>query len=108
MRTAGDFSKPWFGLSQGMYMTLSAIVDTVLHNAAVHDYAASYKQLFQPNVLGTIEVIRLALTLRIKAVIFISSVAIIAGVAHPGPVVESEDATALCTEHPSEGAYAVG
>ena len=89
-------------------MALCASVDTILHNATVHDYTASYKQLFQPNVLGTVEVIRLALTLRIKAVVFISSVAVIAGVAHPGPVVEAEDATALCAEHPGEGGYAVG
>ena len=53
-------------------MALAASVDTIIHNEALTDYALPYRKLFRPNVLGTVNVIRLALTLRAKAVAFIS------------------------------------
>ena len=53
-------------------MALAASVDTLIHNEALTDYALPYRKLFRPNVLGTVNVIRLALTLRAKAVAFIS------------------------------------
>jgi thioester reductase-like protein len=54
------------------------------------------------------QVIRLALTMRKKALGFISSVGIMAGISHPEPVLESEDALSLCSEHAGDGAYAMG
>ena len=53
-------------------MALAASVNTIIHNEALTDYALPYRKLFRPNVLGTVNVIRLALTLRAKAVAFIS------------------------------------
>lgn len=108
---AGDTAKPRLGLVKGVYMALAASVDTIIHNEALTDYALPYRKLFRPNVLGTVNVIRLALTLRAKAVAFISSVGVIAGVPHPDPVLETEDGPSLCTEHPGGGGdqgYAVG
>lgn len=51
---------------------------------------------------------RLALTRRKKAVGFVSSVGIMAGIHHPQPVLESEDALSLASEHAGDGAYAMG
>ena len=53
-------------------MALAASVDTIIHNEALTDYSLPYRKLFRPNVLGTVNVIRLALTLRAKALAFIS------------------------------------
>ena len=53
-------------------MALAASVDTIIHNEALTDYSLPYRKLFRPNVLGTVNIIRLALTLRAKAVAFIS------------------------------------
>ena len=54
------------------------------------------------------QVMRMALTRRKKAVGFVSSVGILAGIAHPQPVLESEDARSLASEHAGDGAYAMG
>ena len=55
-----------------------------------------------------LQVIRLALTQRKKALGFVSSVGIMAGISHPEPVMESEDALSLCSEHAGDGGYAMG
>ena len=52
--------------------------------------------------------IRLALTQRRKALGFVSSVGVMAGLPHPEPVLESEDALSLCSEHAGDGSYAMG
>ena len=50
----------------------------------------------------------MALTKRKKAVGFVSSVGILAGIDHPQPVLESEDALSLASEHAGDGVYAMG
>ncbi len=55
-----------------------------------------------------LQVMRLALTQRKKALGFVSSVGIMAGISHPEPVLESEDARSLCSEHAGDGSYAMG
>ncbi len=39
-----------------MYQQLCSDVDTIIHNGALVNHAYSYEQLFEPNVLGTVEV----------------------------------------------------
>ena len=39
-----------------MYQQLCSEVDTIVHNGALVNHAYSYEQLFEPNVLGTVEV----------------------------------------------------
>ena len=41
-----------------MWRELAADVDTILHNGALVNHAFSYEQLFEPNVLGSVEVLR--------------------------------------------------
>lgn len=53
---AGDLAKPQLGLSQGVYELLCAELDTIVHNGALVNHAYSYEQLFEPNVLGSVEV----------------------------------------------------
>ena len=54
------------------------------------------------------QVMRLALQQRKKAIAFVSSVGILAGINHPEPVRESEEALDLATEHLGDGGYAMG
>jgi len=54
------------------------------------------------------QVIRMALTKRKKALGFVSSVGIVAGISHPEPILESEDALSLASEHAGDGIYAMG
>lgn len=51
---------------------------------------------------------KLALTHRKKALSFLSTVGVVAGLDHPQAVLESEDGVSLCSEHPGDGGYAVG
>ena len=51
---------------------------------------------------------KLALTERKKALSFLSTVGVVAGLDHPQAVLESEDGPSLCEEHPGDEGYAVG
>ena len=92
-----------------MYAGLCERVDTIVHNGALVNHAFTYEQLFEPNILGSLEIMKLALQQQRKAITFISSVGVGAGIPHNGAVHESEDGTRLSPEHPGgpEG-YAVG
>ena len=39
-----------------MYCALAPSLDTIIHNGALVNHAFSYEQLFEPNVLGSLEV----------------------------------------------------
>ena len=52
---AGDLSKPNLGLGLDLYKELATELDTVVHNGALVNHAFTYEQLFEPNVLGSLE-----------------------------------------------------
>jgi fatty acid CoA ligase FadD9 len=107
---AGDLMKARFGLAKDVYARLTNEVDLVLHNGALVNHAFSYEQLFEPNVLGTIEAIRLALTGRPKSLAYISTVGALMGLTRTEPVREDEDVRSLFSspQRPIDSGYAVG
>ncbi|APR83696.1 Long-chain-fatty-acid--CoA ligase [Minicystis rosea] len=105
---AGDLMKPRFGLSEEVMNKLAQEVDTIVHNGALVNHAFSYQQLFEPNVLGTVEILRLALQKRRKRIAYVSTVGVAAGRDERTPVRESEDALSLWKERPTNSGYAVG
>ncbi len=72
---AGDFTKSRLGLDDDIYDRLSAQTDCIVHNGAVVDHVLGYDELYAPNVLGTVEVMRLALAVRVKRVSYVSTIA---------------------------------
>jgi thioester reductase-like protein len=72
----GDIARPYFSVSREIYEKLARQIEMIIHNAAISSYALPYKQLKPVNVLGTIEVVRLASYKRIKPLHFISSLAV--------------------------------
>ncbi|WP_284256232.1 carboxylic acid reductase [Acidocella aquatica] len=72
----GDLATPKLGLSEASFARLAYEVDHIVHPAALVNHRLSYRNLFEPNVLGTAELIRLALTERLKRFDYISSVAV--------------------------------
>ncbi len=72
---AGDIGEPNLGLDDATWDRLADDVDLIVHAAALVNHALPYSQLFGPNVLGTAELIRLAITKRLKAFNYVSSVA---------------------------------
>jgi fatty acid CoA ligase FadD9 len=66
-----------------------------------------YEQLFGPNVVGTAEIIRLAISARIKPVTFMSTVAVAMPIA-PGDFVEDGDIRAISPARAIDDSYANG
>lgn len=73
---AGDVSESMFGLSAADFDRLARDVDRIVHPAALVNHRLGYEHLFAPNVVGTAEIIRLALSQRLKPIDFISTVAV--------------------------------
>jgi fatty acid CoA ligase FadD9 len=105
---AGDLMKPRLGLADEVHDRLCDEVDTIVHNGALVNHALSYPQLFEPNVLGTVELMRLSLRRRIKAMSYVSTVGVAGGLGRREPIREDEDARALGRERPIDSGYAVG
>ncbi len=73
---AGDISRPSLGLSQENYHRLSANVDRICHVAALVNHRLAYQHLFRPNVVGTAEIIKMAISTTQKPIDFISTVGV--------------------------------
>lgn len=74
---AGDAGEAQLGLSDETYQRLAADVDRISHVAALVNHRLSYEHLFGPNVVGTAEIIKLALTTRKKSIDFVSTEAVV-------------------------------
>jgi fatty acid CoA ligase FadD9 len=72
---AGDLSEPNLNLSAADWQWLAETVDLIVHPAALVNHVLPYSQLFGPNVLGTAELIRLAITDHLKPFVNVSTVA---------------------------------
>jgi fatty acid CoA ligase FadD9 len=86
---AGDLGEPDLGLSFADWQRLTETVDLIVHPAAFVNHILPYSQLFGANVVGTAELIRLALSKRLKPIHYVSTMAA-AGI--PGGGVIDEDA----------------
>jgi fatty acid CoA ligase FadD9 len=76
---AGDIGEPNLGLDSATWQRLADTVDHISHPAALVNHVLPYDQLFGPNVVGTAELIRLALTTRLKPITYLSTVAVLFG-----------------------------
>ncbi|OBI34371.1 oxidoreductase [Mycobacterium sp. E1386] len=73
---AGDKGDADLGLAQASWQHLADTVDLIIDPAALVNHMLPYRELFGPNVLGTAELIRLALTTRQKLIAYVSSVGV--------------------------------
>ncbi|HGJ5863023.1 thioester reductase domain-containing protein [Arsenophonus nasoniae] len=71
---AGDLTKPKLGLDEKTWHYLSQNIDHIFHAGALVNHILPYQHLFETNVLGTAELIKLALVNHLKPFIFISSI----------------------------------
>jgi len=72
----GDIGEPNLGLDQATWERLAQQVDLIVHAAALVNHVLPYDQMFGPNVVGTAELIRLAISGRIKPITYLSTVAV--------------------------------
>jgi thioester reductase-like protein len=85
----GDLRMPRFGLSLDEFAALSRRIGTIYHCGAAVNWSQPYEVLRETNVVGTIEVLRLACEGQAKTVHFVSTIGVC--MAAPGPAVVSED-----------------
>jgi fatty acid CoA ligase FadD9 len=74
----GDVGAANLGLDTQTYDRLAESVDLIVHSAALVNHVLPYSQLFGPNVVGTAEIVKLAITQRLKPINYISTVALTA------------------------------
>ncbi|MFL6075228.1 MAG: non-ribosomal peptide synthetase [Mycobacteriales bacterium] len=86
----GDLARPSLGLDGRQFADLASRVDAIYHNGARVNHVEPYQRLRAANVLGTVEVLRLAGTGRVKPVHYVSSVSTVVS-RHGDPPVVPED-----------------
>ena len=70
---AGDKGEASLGMEQQTWQRLADTVDLIVDPAALVNHVLPYSQLFSPNVVGTAELIRIALTTKIKPYAYVST-----------------------------------
>jgi fatty acid CoA ligase FadD9 len=104
---AGDIGEEDLGLDRETWDRLAAEVDLIMHPAALVNHVLPYEQLFGPNVVGTAELIRLALTGRLKPFTYLSTVGVAAQL-DPSALDESADIRVLSPVRKLDDSYAGG
>ncbi|GCD40610.1 carboxylic acid reductase [Streptomyces paromomycinus] len=103
---AGDIGEADLGLGKETWQRLADSVDLIVHPAALVNHVLPYDQQFGPNVLGTAELIRLALTSRVKQFTYLSTVAVVLG--SEAAADETADIRTACGVRDLDGGYADG
>jgi phthiocerol/phenolphthiocerol synthesis type-I polyketide synthase E len=98
----GDLGAPLLGLSATEFDRLAGVVDAVYHCGARVHFSQPYAALKPSNVLGTQEVLRLAVRARLKPVHHVSTLAVLAA-AHPADGEVREDAPLPATARLTTG-----
>jgi len=104
---AGDKGDANLGLSQETWQRLADTVDLIVDPAALVNHVLPYSQLFGPNVVGTAELIRIAMTTRIKPFVYISTIGVGDGI-EPGHFVEETDIRQMSATRKVNDDYANG
>ncbi|WP_336082244.1 amino acid adenylation domain-containing protein [Nocardia sp. SSK8] len=97
----GDLAAPRLGLSEADWATLAGQIEVIYHNGARVNHLEPYEVLRPANIGGTVEVLRLAVTTRVKTLHFVSTVNAAVGIDHTGIVTEA--ATIAAAEVPRNG-----
>lgn len=103
----GDKGEADLGLDRQTWQRLADTVDLIVDPAALVNHVLPYSQLFGPNVVGTAELIRIALTTKIKPYIYVSTIGVGAGIA-PGRFTEGGDIRVISATRTVDDSYANG
>jgi len=103
----GDIGDQDLGVDATTWTRLADSVDLIVHPAALVNHVLPYDQLFGPNVVGTAELIRLAITTRLKPFTYLSTIAV-AMTLPPGQFEEDSDIRRISPIRPINNDYANG
>jgi fatty acid CoA ligase FadD9 len=73
---AGDKGEANLGLDSQTWQRLADTVDLIVDPAALVNHVLPYSELFGPNALGTAELIRIALTTKLKPYTYVSTIGV--------------------------------
>ena len=104
---AGDKAEPSMGLDQDTWQRLAETVDVIVDSAAMVNSVLPYSELFGPNVVGTAELIRFALTSKLKPYTYVST-ADVGREIEKSVFLEDADIRIISATRPSDGSYANG
>ncbi|MGV0816176.1 carboxylic acid reductase [Mycolicibacterium boenickei] len=104
---AGDKGEENLGLDRQTWQRLADDVDLIVDPAALVNHVLPYSELFGPNALGTAELIRIALTTKIKPYTYVSTIGVGDQIA-PGKFVEDTDVREMSAVRKVNDGYANG
>ncbi len=104
---AGDKGEPNLGLDAAICQRLANTVDVIVDPAALVNHVLPYSELFGPNVLGTAELIRIALTGKIKPYTYVSTIGVGDQIG-PGKFTEDADVRVMSPVRRIDDGYANG
>jgi fatty acid CoA ligase FadD9 len=104
---AGDKGDSGLGLDDTTWQRLADTVDLIIDPAALVNHVLPYDQLFGPNVVGTAELIRLALTTKLKPFVYLSTVGV-GDQIEPSKFVEDADVRQMSATRAVNDNYANG
>jgi fatty acid CoA ligase FadD9 len=104
---AGDKGEANLGLDQQTWQRLADTVDLIVDPAALVNHVLPYSELFGPNALGTAELIRIALTTKIKPYTYVSTIGV-GDQIEPSRFVEDADIREISPTRRINDSYANG
>ncbi|OBI84847.1 carboxylic acid reductase, partial [Mycobacterium sp. 1245805.9] len=104
---AGDKGEADLGLDAQTWQRLADTVDLIVDPAALVNHVLPYSELFGPNALGTAELIRLALTTKIKPYTYVSTIGV-GDQIQPGKFTEDADIRQISATREINDGYANG
>ena len=104
---AGDKDEANLGLDQQTWQRLADIVDLIVDPAALVNGILPYSELFGPNVVGTAELIRFALTTKLKPYTYVST-ANVGDQIEPSAFTEDADIRVISATRINDGSYVNG
>jgi fatty acid CoA ligase FadD9 len=104
---AGDKGEANLGLDDATWRRLAETVDLIVDPAALVNHVLPYSELFGPNVVGTAELIRIALTSRVKPYVYVSTIGV-GDQIEPGKFVEDADIRQMSATRKINDDYANG
>ncbi|ELS00500.1 amino acid adenylation enzyme/thioester reductase family protein [Xenococcus sp. PCC 7305] len=100
MPIVGDLSQPFLGLSTDRFSRLAETIDVIYHNGAWVNFTYPYSQLKAANVLGTEEILRLAIHSKVKPVHFISTIGVVTAADRQLEIISEDTPIEHCEQIP--------
>jgi len=104
---AGDKGEANLGLDPQTWQRLADTVDLIVDPAALVNHVLPYSELFGPNALGTAELIKIALTTKIKPYTYVSTIGV-GDQIQPGNFIEDADIRDISATRQINDGYANG